>query len=129
MWPVAVDPHPLACENCAKGNDQFAQIMAGDFLIDFCGRNHHFIVGRDVLDHLVVHVEPERILDLIDVLAETIETGTDLKWDSLRGDSEAYLIGMTICSFHVGLEPSTVDVRSVFCLNVAVTNGRTFACR
>lgn len=55
--------------------------MAGDFLVDFCGRNHQFVVGRDVLDHLVVHVEPQRILDLVDVLAETFENASDLNWD------------------------------------------------
>lgn len=38
-----------------------------------------------------------------------------------------HLIGITICSFHVGLEPSTVDVRNVLSRNVAVTNGLTLA--
>lgn len=40
-----------------------------------------------------------------------------------------HLIGMTICSFQVGLEPSTVDVRNVLSRKLAVTNGLTFALR
>lgn len=47
----------------------------------------------------------------------------------IQNQKDTYLIGITICSFHVGLEPSTVDVRNVLSRNVAVTNGRTFALR
>lgn len=101
--------------------------MAGNFLIDFRGWYHQFVVGWNVFDYLVIHVEPQGILNLSDVLAETIVM--ELKRFMADIWMATYLIGITICSFHVGLDPSTVDVRSVFCLNVAVTNGRTFACR
>lgn len=36
-----------------------------------------------------------------------------------------YLIGIIICSFHVGFDPSAVDVRPDLSLNVATTYGDT----
>lgn len=64
-------------ENRAKWNNQFAQIMAGNFLIDFRGWYHQFVVGWNVFDYLVVHVKPQGILDLSDVLAGTITMELD----------------------------------------------------
>lgn len=52
-----------------------------------------------------------------------------LKLNDLINLMRTYCTDMTICSFHVGLQPSTVDVRTVLSLNEAKMNGRTLTGR